>query len=109
MHTGDSGTYNVGHVIGTGSFATIRLCVKEGTNEKFAVKVMGKKRVQNFVKPNKKDGLMEEFKIMRNLDHPRILKVYDVVDTEETLSIVMELVKGVYVYMHVGMYVCTYV
>ena len=37
--------YRIGEILGNGSFGTVRECVKRGTNENLAVKIIDKSRI----------------------------------------------------------------
>jgi serine/threonine protein kinase len=39
---------------------------------------------------NEIDSLVDETEVMRSLDHPNILKVYDVINKDKTTSIMLE-------------------
>lgn len=73
------------HVLGTGGFSEVRLCINLKTGERCAVKIM----------PSASGKLMKnEVKIMKQLKHNNIIMLRDVFETSEKLYIVMELVTG---------------
>jgi len=82
--------YTMGKEIGRGGFSIVYEASSKETGEKVAVKVIDK---------NKQDDeqivlLQREISIMRKLDHPNIVKLYDVFDEEKTISLVLEYVRG---------------
>lgn len=82
--------YDLQHVLGTGNFASVRLGIKRATGEKVAVKIVDKKkfRLEPGLRP---EQLQDEVAILRKLQHPNIVAVYDVYDTEDNMYLVMEL------------------
>jgi len=63
------GKYKIGPVLGKGGTATVRLGLDTDANELVAVKIL---------EPEKKATAEAEVKIMRELDHPNVLRVRDV-------------------------------
>ena len=61
-------------IIGEGSFGLVVSALKKETNEKMAVKIIDKENLdQNFY--------LKEVDIVQKLSHPRVLKIYEVLDT----------------------------
>lgn len=44
---------------------------------------------------------MREIKIMKNIDHPNVIKIYEYFDTSRFIYIVMELLKGGELFDHI--------
>jgi serine/threonine protein kinase len=63
--------------------------VHRETGKRFAIKVIDKKKYMKL--SSKKDSLMAEVTILRNISHPNIIEIHEVFDTEKTLYIVLEL------------------
>lgn len=61
--------------LGAGSHSTVRLAKHKSTNELFAVKIMNRKLIEQ----NALD-IQQEISIMKSLQHPNILRLYDVID-----------------------------
>eukprot|EP00913_Durusdinium_trenchii_P007474 g7026.t1 len=87
--------YALGEELGTGATATVYRCTRTSDGTQYAVKCinLGKLRLQpNFKKVSSK--LMREVSILFTLRHPRIVSLFDVVEANDTLHLVMELVQG---------------
>ncbi|XP_023214969.1 serine/threonine-protein kinase Chk2-like isoform X2 [Centruroides sculpturatus] len=87
--------YTVSTMLGRGTCGEVRLIFEKGTCYRYALKIISKK---TFSSSNNeailKRNIMNEVNVLRSLDHPCIVKVEDVIDTEDTLYIVLELVEG---------------
>ncbi|EGC38218.1 hypothetical protein DICPUDRAFT_29047 [Dictyostelium purpureum] len=89
---GPQKVYLFGEQLGAGNFATVKLAVERKTGSKFAVKIIDKKKY--FMNAStRKDSLMDEVNILRDLHHPNIIHIHEVYDTEKTLYLVLELVE----------------
>ena len=73
----------------SGTFATVRRCRDRTTNDVYAVKIISKKNIGSDAKL-----LQSEVDIMRNVDHPNIIKLYDVYESSHHVYMVLELVSG---------------
>lgn len=74
-------------IIGEGSFGLVVSALKKETNEKIAIKIIDKENLgHNFY--------LKEVDIVKKLSHPRILKIYEVLDTSRYFFIFMELIEG---------------
>lgn len=86
--------YSRHELLGKGAFSTVHRCVRHDTGEACAVKVIDLRPLrlrQHF----DAQRLLREVTIMRRLDHPNIVKLYDVFEEPDSLLLVMELVPGV--------------
>lgn len=82
--------YEMKETLGTGGFAVVKKVSKKGTGELFALKIVDKTKL----KPKQLNTLTREINIMHKLSHPNIVHLYEVIETEETLYLVLELVEG---------------
>ncbi|KAG1684015.1 Ribosomal protein S6 kinase alpha-5 [Nymphon striatum] len=71
-------------MLGDGSFSVCRKCIKRGTNEEFAVKIV-----------SRRIDCTQEVQLLKLCQgHPNIVKLYDVFHDEMHTYIVLELLKG---------------
>lgn len=47
-----------------------------------------------YAEENGKEGLINEIKLMRQVDHPNIIKLYEVNETANSLYVCLELLEG---------------
>ncbi|KAG8463265.1 hypothetical protein KFE25_011262 [Diacronema lutheri] len=80
--------YEMLEVIGNGHFAKVRKGRHRLTGQLVAVKIITKPA------PAKMKMLKAEVDIMTKLDHPNVVRLHKVVDTETKLYLVMELLTG---------------
>ncbi|XP_022286461.2 uncharacterized protein LOC111099464 isoform X2 [Crassostrea virginica] len=82
------GSYILGKTLGEGSFAKVRQGVHLIAHEKVAVKVVPKKAllVREFVRKN----VRREAIVLQKLSHPNIIKMYEVMETENSYYLVLE-------------------
>jgi calcium/calmodulin-dependent protein kinase I len=83
-------TYKIEATIGKGSFATVKKAKHRQTGERFAVKVLSKKKMSE----EDKIAMHTEIEILKQVDHPNIVKLIDVFEDERHLCLVMELMQG---------------
>ncbi len=74
-------------VLGKGSFGEVYLTSKQGCKEKFATKKINKKFAQN---PKAKKYLDNEISILKEINHPNIVKLYEVKETSGFYYLVTE-------------------
>jgi len=79
--------YEMGEILGRGSFSVVRKAKNKANKKYYAVKVIQKKAVRTEV-------LEREITIMQKLDHPHVLKMNEVFEEERTISIVLDIVTG---------------
>lgn len=68
----------------------MKLCVHKETAEKYALKIIDKKKFM-MNSSSRKDALMSEVNILMKVKHPNIIGIREVFDTEKSLFIVLEL------------------
>lgn len=74
---------------GDGNFAVVRTCRDRNTGEEFALKVIDKSMCRG-----KESYVDAEVRIMRRIEHPRIVSLIAEQDSIEYLYLVIELVRG---------------
>jgi serine/threonine protein kinase len=87
------GNYIISKTIGEGSFAKVRLGYHLITQQMVAVKVINKREVlkRNYLRAN----LRREACMMQRMQHPHIIQLFEVMETENCYYIVMELIDGI--------------
>ncbi|XP_013421516.2 testis-specific serine/threonine-protein kinase 1-like [Lingula anatina] len=86
-HLKDKG-YILGDVLGEGSYAKVRNAYSRNHNCRAAVKIINKRKApRNFVVR----FLSRELEIIQKLDHPNIIKVFDVIELGPKVYICMEI------------------
>lgn len=85
--------YEMRKLIGQGSYATVMEGVNKKTGEEVAIKVIERKK-RFFVDPDKWQLQSNEIDIMKKIDHPNTVKMFDYYHTNDALYIVMELLTG---------------
>jgi len=86
--------YTMGKTLGTGQYGAAYEAMSKTTNLPVAVKVINKSRFRASDISYQFDSMRSEINIMRNVDHPNIIKLMDVFETENDLFLVMELCRG---------------
>uniref|UniRef100_A0A665X9G4 MAP/microtubule affinity-regulating kinase 3 n=1 Tax=Echeneis naucrates TaxID=173247 RepID=A0A665X9G4_ECHNA len=92
--TGDEpphvGNYRLLKTIGKGNFAKVKLARHVLTGREVAIKIIDKTQLN----PTSLQKLFREVRIMKILNHPNIVKLFEVIETEKTLYLVMEYASG---------------
>ncbi|ESP01093.1 hypothetical protein LOTGIDRAFT_140020 [Lottia gigantea] len=91
-HTKRVGNYLLGKTLGEGSFAKVKEALHVPTGEKVAVKVIDKKRARadSYVRKN----LRREGKLLQMVRHPNVVKLLEIMETENSYYLVTELCQG---------------
>ncbi|WKY09386.1 hypothetical protein Q1695_002057 [Nippostrongylus brasiliensis] len=84
------GKYKLLKTIGKGNFAKVKLAKHTITGQEVAIKIIDKTALN----PSSLQKLFREVKIMKQLDHPNIVKLYQVMENEQTLYLVLEYASG---------------
>ncbi|KAI9490357.1 kinase-like domain-containing protein, partial [Zychaea mexicana] len=85
------GDYSFVEQIGHGKFSKVMLAQHYITGERFAVKIIDKRKHEYRVMSR----LVREVALMEAMDHKNVIHLYETYETAETLYLVMEYVPGV--------------
>ncbi|KAL0722323.1 hypothetical protein Bca4012_036922 [Brassica carinata] len=83
--------YELGKLLGHGSFAKVFLARNINTGENVAIKVIDKEKI---VKSGLAGHIKREISILRRVRHPYIVHLHEVMATKTKIYIVMEYVRG---------------
>ena len=85
------GEYETTKTLGVGAFGTVKLAKKKNSDQLFAIKCISK---QSILRSRMGSQVKKEISIMKDLDHPNIVRVLEVLMSTEHLYIVMDFVSG---------------
>ncbi|XP_072380150.1 uncharacterized protein Snrk [Diabrotica undecimpunctata] len=85
-----AGLYDLEETLGRGHFAVVKLARHVFTGEKVAVKVIDKSKLDEVSKAH----LFQEVRCMKLVQHPNVVRLYEVIDTATKLYLVLELGDG---------------
>ena len=74
--------------LGSGNFAVVKKCSKIGTDEIYAVKIIDKSKVEDM------GDIEREVDIMGMVDHPNVIKLFEIFNEPKKMNLIMELVTG---------------
>ena len=83
--------YQIDKTIGEGTFGKVKLGIHIPTGEKVSIKILEKDKIQD-----KEDSkrISREIKILKLLNHPNIIKIYQIIEDSKNYYIIMEYAKG---------------
>ncbi|KAK4421149.1 CBL-interacting serine/threonine-protein kinase [Sesamum alatum] len=85
------GRYDIGKLLGHGTFAKVYHARNVRTGESVAIKVIDKEKI---LKVGLKAHIKREVSILRRVRHPNIVQMFEVMATKSKIFFVMEYVKG---------------
>ncbi|KAM9310328.1 SNF-related serine/threonine-protein kinase [Pholidichthys leucotaenia] len=85
-----AGLYDLDKTLGRGHFAVVKLARHVFTGEKVAVKVIDKTKLDTVAMGH----LFQEVRCMKLVQHPNIVRLYEVIDTQTKLYLILELGDG---------------
>eukprot|EP00310_Coccolithus_braarudii_P021903 CAMPEP_0183343852 /NCGR_PEP_ID=MMETSP0164_2-20130417/9670_1 /TAXON_ID=221442 /ORGANISM="Coccolithus pelagicus ssp braarudi, Strain PLY182g" /LENGTH=323 /DNA_ID=CAMNT_0025514755 /DNA_START=1 /DNA_END=969 /DNA_ORIENTATION=- len=89
--------------LGQGSFAVVMKVKHRDSGEEYAMKVMEKRRIMGQLglgaglgraEEEVQRKVLSEARILKNLDHPNVIKFHEIIEDEDELLLIMELVEG---------------
>jgi len=83
--------YQIGKQIGQGAYANVHVGIHLHENKKVALKIYLKEKLKDL---SRKKSVRREIKLMKRLNHPNIAKLYDAIETETQVVLVLEFVGG---------------
>ncbi|XP_042543246.1 serine/threonine-protein kinase SIK1 [Dipodomys spectabilis] len=84
------GFYDVERTLGKGNFAVVKLARHRVTKTQVAIKIIDKTRLDS----GNLEKIYREVQLMKLLNHPHIIKLYQVMETKDMLYIVTEFAKN---------------
>ena len=85
------GNYILGETIGEGAFAKVKLAKHIYTGEKVAIKILNKEKIN---KSSDIQKIKKEITILQKLKHKNIIQLYEIMETNKCLYIIMEYCEG---------------
>lgn len=83
--------YIIGKQIGQGAYAVVKIGMHKKSNKKVALKIYDKEKMKEI---QRKKSVRREIKLMERLNHPNIVKLYEAIETEDQVVLVMEYIGG---------------
>ncbi|CDR94798.1 calcium-dependent protein kinase 4, putative [Babesia bigemina] len=83
--------YKAVKLLGKGSFGEVLLCLNRETGQQYAVKVILKSSVK---RKGDHESLLREVNVLKSLDHPNIMKIFEFYEDEKYYYFVTELYTG---------------
>jgi len=84
------GNYDIGRTIGKGKFGTVKIATHVLTGDVVAVKIINKQKLDELGLKM----LQHEIKTLKTLSHPNIIQLYEVMETDKVLFLIMEHASG---------------
>ncbi|MBA0847586.1 hypothetical protein Goshw_020252 [Gossypium schwendimanii] len=85
------GKYEVGRTIGEGTFAKVKFARNSETGEAVALKILDKEKV---LKHKMAEQIKREIATMKLIQHPNVVRLYEVIGSKTKIFIVLEFVTG---------------
>jgi len=85
------GNYKIEEVIGEGTFSKVKLGINRITKEKVAIKILEKSKI---IEKDDLERIFREMKIIKQLNHQNIVKVYEIFENNEYYFIIMDYCEG---------------
>ncbi|KAM9375648.1 SNF related kinase b [Pholidichthys leucotaenia] len=85
-----TGLYHLGRTLGRGHFAVVKLARHVNTGQLVAVKMIDKTKLDVMATSH----LLQEVRCMKLVQHSNVVRLYEVINTPNTLYMIMELAEG---------------
>lgn len=86
-----SDNFTIEEEIGKGSFATVCTAIQKKSGKKVAVKIVSKSSLKTEQDQNR---FVRETSMMKQIDHPFVTKLFDIIETNSDYYLVMEYVEN---------------
>ena len=84
--------YEIGHTLGKGAYAIVKVVTNIISQEKYAMKIYEKEKLND---NSKKKCVYREIEILKRTNHKNIAKLIEVINTHKQILIIQELVNGI--------------
>ena len=81
--------FQFGEKLGSGTFATVVLVTENATKKKYAMKIIDKSKSRGM-----EDQIIKEITILKRIQHPNIIRLYECFETKDKIYMQMEYVDG---------------
>ncbi|CAG8550297.1 21484_t:CDS:2 [Racocetra persica] len=81
--------YTISSVLGQGSFAVVRKCTDKRTNVDYALKIISKDVIKG-----KEQMLTTELDVLKQVNHPHLVTLHELVETKDNVYIITDLASG---------------
>ena len=81
--------YFMGKKLGQGAYAIVNQCTRKSDSKKFAVKVITKSKLKG-----EYDVVINEIDLLKKIDHPNIISLVDIYQTNEHYYLIIALATG---------------
>ncbi|KAG8715579.1 hypothetical protein FRC11_002754 [Ceratobasidium sp. 423] len=92
------GPYLLLQTLGEGEFGKVKLGLHAAWGEEVAVKLIRRGNVENALRMSKVE---REIEVLRKINHPNIVRLYDVIETDKYIGIVLEYASGGELFDHI--------
>ncbi|KAF8596943.1 Pkinase-domain-containing protein [Ceratobasidium sp. AG-I] len=92
------GPYLLLQTLGEGEFGKVKLGLHATWGEEVAVKLIRRGNVENALRMSKVE---REIEVLRTINHPNIVRLYDVIETDKYIGIVLEYASGGELFDHI--------
>ncbi|KAI8909594.1 kinase-like domain-containing protein [Gorgonomyces haynaldii] len=92
------GPYKLSKTIGEGEFGKVKLAYHQDTGKEVAIKLIKKESIQQ---PNRHNKLMREISILQSISHRYIVKLIEVIETDNYIGIILEYASGGELFEHI--------
>lgn len=86
------GDYMLGQTLGEGEFGKVKLGWKRDGSSQVAIKLIRRETVAS--NPSRLPKIYREISILRDLSHPNIVRLHEMVETERHIGIILEYASG---------------
>ena len=86
------GDYMLGQTLGEGEFGKVKLGWKKDGSSQVAIKLIRRETVAS--NPTRLPKIYREISILRELQHPNIVRLHEMVETERHIGIILEYASG---------------
>ncbi|KAF1998670.1 Pkinase-domain-containing protein [Amniculicola lignicola CBS 123094] len=86
------GSYILGQTLGEGEFGKVKMGWKKDSNVEVAIKLIRRETLGG--NQNRLQKIYREIHILRGLEHPNIVRLHEMVETERHIGIILEYASG---------------
>ncbi|XP_078445636.1 SNF1-related protein kinase catalytic subunit alpha KIN10-like [Wolffia australiana] len=84
-------SYILGKTLGIGSFGKVKIARHILTGQKVAIKILNRRKIKSM---DMEEKVRREMKILKLFMHPHIIRLYEVIETQTDIYVVMEYVAN---------------